>query len=275
MWAHVSQFPVHCTVKTRLPQPTICVKVVYGKHWSPIAQESTPFHKRTYVKRYIHFMKLCCGAVHLHPLLLSNTNSKHSAISRTACKAMMEAEHGLQKGDSGLGNHPVLGSMSGQSPGIWVLCQLMLSFHKLQSFTLTWFHICQMVPNVVQLRLVEVYLSIPSHHFWHLKRASSKVRCSCLEDRIEPAPHSSCCHASGSVGIRYVAGVDHTPSFSFSTYQELLHLMKLWTSLDHQPTSIFCSFWISGRFQDFWSFGSFQFFSATFKSLHCSNAIFG
>ena len=112
----------------------------------------------------------------------------------------------------------------------WVLCQLMLSSHKLPSFTLTWFHTCQMAPNVVQLRLVEVYLSIPSNHFWHLKRASSKVRCSCLEDRIEPAPHSSCCHASGSVGIRCVAEVDHTPSVSFSTYQELLHLMKLWTS---------------------------------------------
>ena len=55
--------------------------------------------------------------------------------------------------------------MSGQNPGIWVLCQLMLSFHKLQSFTLTWFHIRQMAPNVVQLRLVEVYLSIPSNHF--------------------------------------------------------------------------------------------------------------
>lgn len=44
-------------------------------------------------------------------------------------------------------------------------------------------------------------------------------------------PHTAAVamHLAG-VGIRCVAEVDHTPSVSFSTYQELLHLMKLWTS---------------------------------------------
>lgn len=96
----VSQFPVDCTVET-------CQLFVKGAVWEaliPNYPRVNALDKMTYLKRYIHFMKLFCGAVHLHPLLLSNTNSKHSAISRTACKAM-EAEHGLHKGDSGLGNH--------------------------------------------------------------------------------------------------------------------------------------------------------------------------
>lgn len=162
MWAHVSQFPVHCRVKTWLPQPTICVKVLYGKHWSPIAQESTPFHKRTYVKRYIHFMKLFCGAVHLHPLLLSNTNSKHSAISRTACKAKMEAEDGLQKGDYGLGNHQfwvlwvdrILGSGSFAS---W--CLVPINFEVLHWLGFTYARWCRMLFSYDLLRCI--YLSLP------------------------------------------------------------------------------------------------------------------
>ena len=164
MWAHVSQFPVDCTVET-------CQLFVKGAVWGaliPNYPRVNALDKMTYLKRYIHFMKLFCGAVHLHPLLLSNTNSKHSAISRTACKAM-EAEHGLHKGDSGLGNHqfwvPWVDTILGPLPVDALV-----------------------VPITSKFYIDIVSHSIPSNHFWNLKRASSKVRCSCLEARIETSP---------------------------------------------------------------------------------------
>ena len=72
--------------------------------------------------------------------------------------------------------------------------------------------------------------SIPSHHFWHLKRASSKVRCSCLEDRIEPAPHSSCCHASGRHSYDgYFTGGWFPPGGSPCVCHQAIFVQLKWT----------------------------------------------